>query len=207
MIRDIRPTDNPEVVVAYGQLFDLEKVLGTAERLVEHFVHQMRQTGLGQEAEVSFDGPGEWEPLTEASYMRIRTGYTLTASAKEGYEAGSMAYVIRVGPFRIRLGLLGYDGVFRKEGEYITIDGAPGEDFDPAPKIFITSRYHPAGLLEKDDGEVAKAVIAPFLKDGLRLAGPQPSDGSAPPMIFLRFSHEAFGAGEGELRIDCTDTE
>lgn len=207
MIRDIRPTGNPEVVVARGPLYDLDAVLETTVRFVRHFVHQVRVLGLGEEAEIAYGDPMDWEPLTDSSYTRIRTAFTLVKASKEGYDAGPLAYLIRVGPFKIRLGLLGYDCLYLNEEGYHTVEGAPPETYDPTPKILVTARWHFGGMLEKDDAELAKAFADPFLSSELSIATPLPPDGSAPPMLILAFRHETFGAGEGEMRIDVTETE
>lgn len=206
MIRDIRTTADPEVVVAHGPLYDLEKVLDAAADLLADFSVAMRHVYPETVPEARLWGE-EWGPFDGSTLLRMRTAFTLLKSSKDGYDAGSMEFCLRIRPFRIQAGLLGRHGIYRRPGgAYETIDGLPAEEYDPAPEIVVASMSHRAGFLSAYEASVALIALEPHFRKGIGRAGPI-HDGTDTTHLFLRFSHEAFGAGEGEMRIDCTDTE
>jgi hypothetical protein len=206
MIRDIRPTDNPEVVVAYGQLFDLEKVLGTAERLVRAIVEMTVSAYPGERAFMQ-DGPGEPHvPLDDGAMTRLMTGFALEKSAKDGVDIGWSFMRVLVGPFVIRLELMGSDILFlQDDGSYETDVCAPGEELDPSPKFSVCRRDGRLGRLDSRDIILALVALEPFFARGIETGVIPATDGQFPACLFFRFSHEAYGAGEGTMRIRCFD--
>lgn len=207
MIRDIRPTDNPEVVVAHGQLFDLEKVLDVGEALIRTFVKEASAIAHDLPDECREFGAEEWSSLGDVAFFRMKTAFMLLKSGKEGIDVGTPEFRVRTGPFILQFCPLGGEGLYLKNGgRYETGACGPGREIDPSPKISVLARCGIPGFLSATGAILALEILEPFFGRGVERYGPGSESGHQPTMIFLRFSHEEFGAGEGDIRIDCTDT-
>lgn len=233
MIRDIRPTDNPEVVVAHGQLYDLDKVVDAGLELLDSLIECIQSHFELEEIELKTTD-GDWAQSLSAHVQAALKKRCL--EEKEIYDVSTFWIRVNVPPFHIRFYPFGSERLIRENGELRESFGSLAEELNPEPQIVIlpvitisdsmlmsleplARRLQTAegpqiipfpqkeesldSMTERGSLSLSEADLS-FLKLQLR---PYLSKGieirHLGSVTTVAFSVESFGLGEGELRIDC----
>lgn len=143
MIRDIRSTDNPEVVVARGQLYDLEKVLDVGFDLLVSLIEAIRSQFGFEGFELKTTG-GDWAKSFDARVRRALKKRCFEEKAQ--YDVSTFWIRIHVSQFHIRFYPLGTERLMVESGEILESFGNPAEELNPEPQIIISPRI-PSGSI------------------------------------------------------------
>lgn len=134
MITNIRETEDSGIVTADGPLFDMEKVLDTGFRMVQVLVNRARMAYPEMVPEVKLIGS---DPVVLQDHhfdiLRLYCNQELAI-----YDVGTFDIVFILHPFYLRFSPFGID-VLRRVGDgYETDTGAPMEEIDITPRLYIS---------------------------------------------------------------------
>jgi hypothetical protein len=231
MITDLKIIDD-ESAVATGELYDSGKVLSAMLGLVEDFALHAKTVGLTEPytlVPVRPPRPGDdWVvKLFRQANMPVKLPYgphtpklilKLVELEKRELDAGGLRHSIEAPPYRFDLNPLGVYPLYANFGMcrapdvgtlWITCEGGPWTDYDPAPLMTI-HRHLPRPpeeapgpeaelFLTKQQRKIITAFLEPQKKRGItyQIDG----HGLAQNPIIIRFPHATFGAGHGRIRI------
>lgn len=185
-----------DTMLAEGPRFDLEKVLAVGSALL--------RTLIGR-AQMRFP---EAEPMTIVSEMEEFPAAVESLDEMEAvfrkvkvdwYDAADLHYYVQFGPYIATWAPLGFDALYGPRANCLTSSEANWEDLDPTPVLFFMNRdqpFHPLGvkatkfLRETLGDEHAQGIHVDYV----------PHDVDA-EIVVVRFPHDAFGAGRGEIRV------
>jgi len=233
MIKDLRVLDD-EIAAACGERYDLASVLDAMGGILDDYAAFAKAEGLAEPYTLVTMRPprpdDDWVvKLMRLADIPVRLPYgphtprllrKLVMKEKEELDAGGLRHAIEAPPYRFDLYPLGAYPLYANFGlcrapgvdtAWITCEGGPWTDYDPAPIIRI-HRHLPRA----EDDESRRRPVP-----DLRLTYPQRksltgflesqrtrgiafetrANGVVTEPVTIRFPHARFGAGIGDLRI------
>ena len=233
MIENLRVLDD-ETVVARGERYDLAKVLDAMGGILDDYAAFAKSEELAEPYTLVAMRPPrpneDWvTKLMRMADIPVRLPYgphtprllrKLVMKEKEELDAGGLRHAIEAPPYRIDLYPLGAYPLYANFGlcrapgvdtAWITCEGGPWTDYDPAPILRI-HRHLPRSM--EDDERLRpdpdlhltvaqRKTLTAFLGLQTRrgIAFETGANGLATEPVTLRFPHDRFGAGHGDLRI------
>lgn len=196
MISKLRELSD-DTMLAVGPRFDLEKVLAAGSGILRTLVGraQMRfpdAEPLSLVSETPEEIPASADGLEEIEAI-------FRGLKKARYDAADLHFYVQFGPFIATWAPLGFDALYGQAANCLTSSEANWSDLDPTPVLFLMNRDRPFFPM----GSKATAFLKEILGDG-KMDGVQvdyvPYDADA-DIVVIRFTHDAFGDGRGQLRI------
>jgi len=166
MIKDIRPTEDDDVVLALGERYDVDKILEAMRGILDDYAAFAGKKGLEEPYTLANPKPPRPDDdpivkLLKSSGLPFRLpygGHTMRIVAKlideerGSYDAGGLRHDVEAPPFRFDLYPLGVSPLYANfgmcrepgvESRWLTIVGEPATAFDPAPIMRIHRHLPP----------------------------------------------------------------
>jgi hypothetical protein len=209
-----RFTSDGTAVVLTGLKFDLPKVVGTARALIEMFAKRLgvEKPLMGLPNNPNLAGQRwPWPMPGETVYRKI------WQDAMAFYEVTDEVTLHQIGNVTFKAFLMGkmWCTYHVKTGILSAWKTSDLSEFDPRPTIVIyglETKGRP-GLFEiLPSGEMLRLLAT--MKDaldtlGLQLEVETMKDDATPPnsvsVAYIRFPHDRYGAGAGDIRVHCVD--
>ncbi|HTK60630.1 MAG TPA: hypothetical protein VL283_05520 [Candidatus Baltobacteraceae bacterium] len=185
-----------DTMLAEGPRFDLEKVLTEGSALLRTLIGraQMRFPEAEPMTIVSEtdDFPASVESLDEVEkvFRKVK---------EDWYDAADLHFYVQFGPYIATWAPLGFDALYGPACNCLTSSEANWEDLDPTPVLFFMNREKPFHPLGPRATKFLKEILGDEKADGVQVDY-VPHDADA-EIVVVRFTHGAFGAGRGSIRV------
>ena len=186
-----------DTMLAVGPRFDLEKVLTAGSGILRTLVGraQMRfpdAEPMSLVSETPEEIPASADTLDEIADI-------FRELKKERYDAADLHFYVQFGPFIATWAPLGFDALYGRTGNCLTSSEANWEDLDPTPVLFLMNRDQPFFPMGSKATEFLKDILGGDKADGVQVDY-VPYDLDA-EIVVIRFTHDAFGDGRGQIRV------
>jgi len=185
-----------DTMLAVGPRFDLEKVLAAGSGILRTLIGraQMRfpdASALMITSETE-DFPATVESLDEMEkvFRKVKADW---------YDAADLHFYVHFGPYLATWAPMGFDALYGPAGNCLTSSNANWEDLDPTPVLFFMNRELPFQPMGLKATKFLKEILGDEKADGVQVDYvPHDADSE---IVVVRFTHDAFGDGDGQIRV------
>ncbi len=197
MLKKLRELDD-DTVIADGRKFDLAKVSETALGILRALLGRaMIRFPNSEPPEFMFAFDDEARAFDEDSYAQIT--YAFDECKLTRFDVTMFSCEVRFGPFMTDLYLLGFDCLHGTVKNCLTDRDLNWDELDPTPVMMVMMRRGMVDPFDELHYDFLIQTLNGFLSHGITwdLYDSETDDLA----IMVRFPHEAFGKGEGPMRI------
>lgn len=197
MIRKLRHKDDG-TVIADGPLFDLPKVTLSAMGILRTLMQRAQMRFPDSDPPVyTFSSEDVELPFEEESPDHI--AWVFEECKFTQYDVAPLYFEVKFGPFMAQLYLLGFDCLHGPTINCITDHELNWDQLNPTPLMLIMPRDGLTETFQPEDLVFLTKRFASSLPAGV-VWNPYETEEEL-PAIAIHFPHEAFGKGEGPMRI------
>lgn len=197
MLRNLKETGS-DTILAEGPRFDLEKVIGIAVPLVRSMVVRSTMLETGHEPLIIRLGDEVPAPLGADGLDRMAEEFR--AHRRGVHDASDFSFAVGIADLTLDVCLLGREFLVGRGARMRTNDGSKPADLDPTPAILVYHRQGPLTPLSNRGKGLIVHSVRSYFAHGVTVVWLPPTEDEQ-YFADIRFPHDAFGDGTGEIRV------